>query len=392
VLAVLVVAALLVACGVAFTSRAVAHPMPNTVIAVSFAQHGTTLDIAIPLPDLRLAWPGTWPDAQPVGVNLTAEPLRSTLVAYFGAHVSVQSADGVRHPQVMESASLWQAEDADVGAYQELRVRLVVPASPGFDPRAFVLRYDAVIHQVPTHYALVQVVHDVEGGLLTSNAARELGVIRYDFARTTTPPLAITAMPGSVWRGFGSVTALGFRHVLAGADHLLFLLTLLLVAPLRAVGGRWSLFQGWPYALRRFLAISLAFAVGHSVALLVGAYQLVTIPSRVVEVLIALSIAAAALHAIRPLFAAREWLVAAAFGTVHGLAFAESLTGLQLSSSLRLVTVFGFNLGVEGAQLVAMLCAVPVLFVSRWPAFHAVRVTAMTLAAAVAVVWTIQRL
>lgn len=57
-------------------------------------------------------------------------------------------------------------------------------------------------------------------------------------------------------------------------------------------------------------------------------------------------------------------------------------------SSLRLLTVFGFNLGVEGAQLVAMLCAVPMLFVSPWPVLHKVRVTTRTAAAAVARGWS----
>jgi hypothetical protein len=73
------------------------------------------------------------------------------------------------------------------------------------------------------------------------------------------------------------------------------------------------------------LAISVAFTLGHSVALLVGAYKLVPVPRAAIEVLIAASIAIAAIHAIRPLFAGREWLVAAAFGTVHGLAFSESV-------------------------------------------------------------------
>lgn len=402
-----VVAALLLACSTVLASRAAAHPMPNSVIAASLAQNGVTLDIAIPVPDLRLAWPGRWPHGLPVGVELAAEPLRSALVAYFAAHVQVQSADGVTRPHVVQSASLWQADDADVGAYQELRVRLFVaalvgpasapahefaPAPPSWNPRDFVLHYDAVIHQVPTHYALVQVVHDFAGGVVTSDDVREVGVVRYDFARNLTPPLAITADSGSVWRGLRSVVALGFRHVLAGADHLLFLVTLLIVAPLRAVGGRWSLFQGWPHTLRRFLGVSLAFAVGHSAALLVGAYRLVAAPARPVEIMIALSIAVTALHAIRPLFPQREWLVAGAFGTVHGLAFAESLTGLQLSASLRLLTVFGFNLGVEGAQLVAMIGAVPLLVASRRPAFHAIRVTAMTVAVAVAAVWAVQRM
>jgi hypothetical protein len=115
------------------------------------------------------------------------------------------------------------------------------------------------------------------------------------------------------------------------------------------------------------------------------------VPRVAIEVLIAGSILLAAIHAIRPLFSGREWLVAAAFGTVHGLAFSESLAGLALAPSVRALAVAGFNLGVEGAQLVAMICAVPMLAASRWRIFHAMRVGTMICAALVAVLWMIER-
>jgi len=53
--------------------------------------------------------------------------------------------------------------------------------------------------------------------------------------------------------------------------------------------------------------------------------------------------------------------------------------------------VLGFNLGVEGAQLVAMACAVPLLYASRWRGFHALRITAMGCVVVLALVWIAQR-
>jgi hypothetical protein len=139
------------------------------------------------------------------------------------------------------------------------------------------------------------------------------------------------------------------------------------------------------------LTVSLAFTLGHSAALLVGVYELVPVPRQAIEVLIAASILIGAVHAIRPLVIGREWLIAAAFGTVHGLAFAEGLTGLALSAWSRALTVGGFNLGVELAQLVAMLCAVPLLVASQWRMFHAIRVGTMVVATLLAGFWMVER-
>ena len=58
---------------------------------------------------------------------------------------------------------------------------------------------------------------------LAPEQATTVGVIRYDFAHERTPPLRVVAADGSIWRGFRSVVALGYRHVALGYDHLLFL-------------------------------------------------------------------------------------------------------------------------------------------------------------------------
>jgi len=383
----LCVGVLTICLGLYLDARVAAHPMPNSVIAISLSDDGARFDVAIPLPELRLALPESIVKTS----DLLVEPQRSAMVAYFKAHCFVQSKGGATEPLVIESMTLGNATDENVGQYQELRVQMFVAASAGFDPRRFTLTYDVVIHQVPNHFALVQIVRDFRAGVLVGDRATDVGVIRFDFVRNETPSVSVTAAPASLWRGLGSAVALGFHHVATGFDHVLFLITLLIVAPLRAVDGQWSLFQGWGYATRRFLAISLAFTLGHSAALLVGTYQLVPVRREVVEVLIAASILIAAVHAIRPLFSGREWFVAAAFGTVHGLAFSESLAGLALMSWVRALAVAGFNIGVEGAQLVAMAFAVPFLVASRWQSFHAIRVSTMICAGLLAGFWMLER-
>lgn len=91
--------------------------------------------------------------------------------------------------------------------------------------------------------------------------------------------------------------ALGARHIAEGTDHLLFLLALLLPAPLVAVGMRWGGYAGGGVALRRITKVVTALTLGHSVTLVVGALGLVRLPSALVESAIALSILVSAAHA-----------------------------------------------------------------------------------------------
>lgn len=364
-----------------------AHPMPNTVIALSVDDDGVTIDVAVPLPELKLAMQGDWPS----GAREMDSEWQRAITIYLMNHFAMRSISGEMQPWTLRAVKIWETTDSNVGRYQELRFRVDVEPRENFDVRHFVLVYDAVIHQIPNHFALVQITQDFRGGILTEERAVDVGVIRFDFARNTTPELRVDVDSGSNWKGLRSMIAIGFHHVIGGFDHLLFLATLLIVAPIRVEQKRWSLFQGWKYATSRFLAISFSFTLGHSFALFAGAYEIFHVSPNIVEVLIAVSIVVTAVHAIVPLFEGWEWLVAASFGTVHGLAFAEGIAGLNMSPATRALAVGGFNVGVEAAQIVAMLCAIPLLLLSRWRLYHAVRITSMSVAVVLATMWAIQR-
>ena len=131
--------------------------------------------------------------------------------------------------------------------------------------------------------------------------------------------------------GAGNMFRMGMRHIAEGTDHLLFLLMLLVPAPLLAFGSRWTKSAGVRHSLRHILKVVTAFTLGHSFTLALAAFGFVTIPGRPVEVLIAVSIFVSAVHALRPLFPGREPAIAAFFGLVHGLAFAATLGQLGLA-------------------------------------------------------------
>jgi hypothetical protein len=193
--------------------------------------------------------------------------------------------------------------------------------------------------------------------------------------------------------GFASIFRLGMRHIAEGTDHLLFLLALLLPAPLLVVGSRWAGFAGVRHSLLQILRVVTAFTIGHSITLALGALGLVHAPSRPIEVLIAVSILVSAVHAILPLFPGRESAIAAFFGLIHGLAFATTLGQLGLGWWERVASILGFNLGIETMQLIAVAAMLPSLVVlSRTRAYSVLRISGALFAGCASVGWIIERL
>jgi hydrogenase/urease accessory protein HupE len=192
--------------------------------------------------------------------------------------------------------------------------------------------------------------------------------------------------------GFAGAFHLGLRHIADGTDHLLFLLALLLPAPLLVCGGRWDRRASVQRSLLQILRIVTAFTLSHSLTLALAAFGLVQLPSRPVEVLIAVSILVSAIHAIRPLFPGREAAIAAFFGLIHGLAFASALGDLGFSSWYRLVSLLGFNLGIEAMQLTVVAVTLPsLLLLSRTRAYVPLRVGGACFAAIAAIGWIVER-
>ena len=151
-------------------------------------------------------------------------------------------------------------------------------------------------------------------------------------------------------RGFGSFTLLGIEHLLSGWDHLLFLLGLLLR------GGGW-------WALARIIT---AFTLAHSVTLALAVLDIVTVPDRLVEAVIALSIAfVAAENLVSTPVVARRWLVSFCFGLVHGFGFSSALREVGLPAHGLALSLFGFNLGVEIGQALVVAVALPLLVLVR---------------------------
>ena len=186
---------------------------------------------------------------------------------------------------------------------------------------------------------------------------------------------------------------LGMRHIAEGTDHLLFLLVLLLPAPLCAVEGRWTAVQSVRNSMLHIVGIVSAFTIGHSLTLTLAAMSILHIPSRPVEVFIAVSILVSAVHALRPIFPGRETWIATGFGLVHGLAFASTLDRLGLSRWDRLSGIVAFNLGIETMQMVVVAFTLPsLLIMSRTGWYRHLRMLGAILAIIASLAWITERI
>ena len=155
----------------------------------------------------------------------------------------------------------------------------------------------------------------------------------------------------------------GIDHIVAwdGRDHISFVLALLLVVMLVRDGTKWGIRPLVP-TLRSTATVITAFTIAHSLSLISAALGWVHLPSRLVESLIAVSIAyTAAENIIKPDVRWR-YMLTFGFGLVHGLGFASTLA-VQLPPKDVVVPLLCFNVGVEIGQLVIVLVALPAFFV-----------------------------
>ncbi len=192
-----------------------------------------------------------------------------------------------------------------------------------------------------TSAAEQQLTLKVSRGDVTEAAVLRPGHTTHRFFRT---PLQV----------FADYVATGVEHIVLGADHVLFLVTIIVAG------------AGWRY----WLAVLTSFTLAHSITLTLGLLGWVTVNPAVVEPLIAASIVLMAglnlANGVKRHAQARSttWQAAVVFacGLLHGLGFASAMADMGLHGSYQLASLLGFNLGIELGQA---LCLVAVLAVLR---------------------------
>jgi hypothetical protein len=354
--------------GLGITVPVSAHSMDQAAIMLDFT--GSTVEAEIQLPARRLQ--------SALGTHDT-----SAVFGYILDDLSVSRPDGAKF--AAEPIAAPHLARIEGSPYVIARVRFVPPAGSGI--RLFDLHCDLLIDRIPSQVVLVSIRTDWQTSTF-ANQPQLAGVLR-----ASDRTVRLDRRGADWWNGFGTIFRLGMHHIAEGTDHLLFLLVLLLPAPLLVVCGQWTEYGS---DVRRCLLqvgkVVSAFTIGHSVTLALGVLNLVHVPGRPVEVMIAASILISAVHAFRPLFPGREAAIAGSFGLVHGMAFATTLAELGLSRWERVASIFGFNLGIEAMQLVVVAAALPpLILLSRTRLYPSIRIAGAVFAGTVATAWIAQR-
>jgi len=354
--------------------------MPESQAWIDTRPDGLVLTLNLPLNRLVFAVGPVLQRPPDAVLPALAEPLSRYLLAHVGAR---------------SGAAGWRVERpalaiAGAGDTAELVARLVLTAPAGADPRRVTLLLDAITHEVRTHRVQVFLRSDWQGGW-AGRPPRLLGTL--DTAHAT---LALDLAPAGPLASVVSLGWEGVLHILAGADHLLFLALLLWVAPLAtpAPGAGWGAVRPARGAARHTVGVVTAFTLGHTLTLVLGSTGVLQVPAGPVEVGVALSIVLAAVHAWRPLWRGGELGLAAGLGTLHGLAFSASLSPAGLTPGQHALALLAFNLGIEAVQLVALAVFGPLLWALQrtrpGPAARARRGFS-AVAAVVALAWVWER-
>ena len=332
-----------------------AHEIPADVTVRMFVRPaGNTLDVLLRVPleamrdlDFPLRGPGY------LEIERSGPHLRDAAQLWLLEYLTIR-ADGDAVELGIESVRVSLPSDRSFGRFEDARAHMdAPPLSPDLD-----LYWEQALLDV--HLAAPIGSAEAEWSVdprFAHLGLRTLTVLRFLPPDGSERVFQFAGDPGSVrldprWHHAAlRFVASGFRHILDGLDHLLFLLCL--VIPIRR--------------FRPLVPIVTAFTVAHSITLVGSVLGLAPrglwFPP-LIEALIALSIVWMALENILGVRVERRWVMAFGFGLVHGFGFSFALADtLQFAGAHLVTSLFAFNVGVELGQLFVLSFMVPALWV-----------------------------
>lgn len=293
--------------------------------------------------------------------------------AYALARLSL-TADGARCSLAPTEHLVDEHSD---GAYDVMRFSIDCGGTAA--PREIEVDYTLFFDLDPSHRGLLRIQHG--SGTLTAILGPERTKHKFTLGAASKLGQFLDYGREGVW------------HILIGFDHILFLISLLLPAVFILGAHGWEPADRFAPVFWDVLRIVTAFTLAHSITLSLAALSVISLPSRLVESTIALSVVLAALNNLRPVVAGRRWAVAFGFGLIHGFGFASVLADLGLPRDALVLALVGFNLGVETGQLAIVGLFLPVAFgMRRTPAYRRIIFAGgSALIALVALVWMAER-
>jgi hypothetical protein len=326
-----------------------AHTVGQSYLYLQVYENRVTGRFEVSLADFNAALRLSGTDREITAANLDEKI--DVLKAYYLSHVTISDARGP-----LSITFTTHGLFAERGGFALLSFDL-----GGLDrvPDRLTFDYSVLFDEEPRHRGFLLVEHNWATGSFANEGRISLVFSpddrRKDFELTT----------GGRLRGFLAIVRLGADHIWMGFDHVMFLIALLLPAVLVRKHGRWRESADFMPALVSVVKIVTAFTVAHSVTLSLSALGIVHLPERLVEVVIAASIAFAAADILFPVFRGQIWLVVFGFGLFHGFGFAGALEEMGVLREHIGLSLFAFNLGVEIGQVVIVALLFPLLFALR---------------------------
>jgi hydrogenase/urease accessory protein HupE len=215
-----------------------------------------------------------------------------------------------------------------------------------FDEHVLLLDLTYVFPQQVLALQMTSTLPDVLGpGHLHLVNIRMNGRIQEQILDSRNRTAFFTQTSGAWWQTLGRFVWLGIQHIATGYDHLAFLLGLLI-----ATG-----------SMRSLIKTITSFTVAHSITLALATFNVVMLPSRFTESMIALSILYVAVENLVRRRNIDRWKITFLFGLVHGFGFSNVLREMQLPRADLALSLFSFNLGVEIGQLVFVVLLFPAI-------------------------------
>jgi len=333
---------------------AVAHEVPTDVVVQAFvkpSERQLELLVRVPLEAMRDV---NFPESGPgyLIISEAEETLRDAATIWVAQEISFYENDALLDQWSIEAVRISLPSNRAFDSFATARSHIFsTPLSDNVD----LYRNQAMLD--------VSIIYPIESAASEFSIAprfsrlglRTTTVVRFQHTDGVERVFQFAGDPGIValdprWhQAFFRFVIFGVEHILDGLDHVLFVICLLI--PFRR--------------MRPLIAIITSFTIAHSLTLIASAFGLVPNVlwfAPLIETVIAASIVYMAIENIVGSQWQKRWLIAFAFGLVHGFGFSFALSEtLQFAGSHLLTSLLAFNLGVEIGQLIIIFLAVPFL-------------------------------
>ncbi len=381
-IAVMAAAAVLV---VALAAPASAHRNDESYVYLDVGDDSLSGRVELPYPDLRSVFDFRLQGSED-DLRAEIEANLAMLQAYALAETEI-GADGTSWELTFEGYELLEEGGSDEDGLGYVILPFTVDLPLDSVPQLIDITFTPFLDEIDDRNNIALVANDWKRGVVEEET-NELLIIDAS-SRSGTIDLGNPDQ----WRNFTRSIDLGVDHIRTGPDHIFFILVLLLTSVLVLRSGSWAPSPSFGYSLGRLVIVATMFTIAHSITFTLAGLDLIPLPSsKFVESLIALSIGAAALHNLRPIFGHREWTLAFAFGLFHGMGFAGLIEDLDINRSTQLVSLLGRNVGIEIGQLVIIAITFPGLYLlRRTRAYRPLLYTASIGLALISGIWVIER-